>query len=149
MQIVNMHEAKTHFSKLVEAVTGGEEIVVAKAGKPAARLVPIDRGKRQGVRFGLMKGEIVIAEDFDAPLPDDLLQAFEGESSRLLLDTHVLLWVMTDDSTPLPGRTRNNRRGRYRLCQFGLCLGGRYQSRPGKAQARRTALHPATARCRI
>lgn len=80
MQSINIHEAKTHFSKLVESVIGGEEIIIAKAGKPAARLVPIDNGKRQGVRFGLMKGEIVIADDFDAPLPDDLLRAFEGES---------------------------------------------------------------------
>ena len=79
MHTVNMHEAKTHFSKLVEAVMGGDEVVIAKAGKPADRLVPIDCGKRRGVQFGLMKGEIVIADDFDAPLPDDLLRAFEGE----------------------------------------------------------------------
>lgn len=79
MQSINMHEAKTHFSKLVESVMGGEEIIIAKAGKPAARLVPIDNGKQRGVRFGLMKGDIVIADDFDAPLSDDLLRAFEGE----------------------------------------------------------------------
>ena len=79
MHSVNMHEAKTHFSKLVDSVMAGEEVVIAKAGKPAARLVPIDRNKHSGVQFGLMKGEIVIADDFDAPLPGDLLRAFEGE----------------------------------------------------------------------
>lgn len=78
MHSVNMHEAKTHFSKLVESVMAGEEIIIAKAGKPAARLVPIDSGKRRGILFGLMKGEIEIAPDFDAPLPEDLQRAFEG-----------------------------------------------------------------------
>jgi len=80
MHSVNIHEAKTHFSKLVEAASKGEEIIIARAGKPAAKLVPIGGTKcRQGVRFGLMKGEIEIAEDFDAPLPEDLQRAFEGD----------------------------------------------------------------------
>jgi prevent-host-death family protein len=77
MQSINVHEAKTHFSKLIQAAMEGEEIIIAKAGKPAAKLVPI-REKRHGVRFGLMKGEIEISDDFDAPLPEDLLSAFEG-----------------------------------------------------------------------
>lgn len=77
MRSVNIHEAKTHFSKLVEAAMEGEEIVIAKAGKPAAKLVPL---KGSGaVRFGVMKGEIEISEDFDAPLPEDLQRAFEGD----------------------------------------------------------------------
>lgn len=75
---VNIHEAKTHFSKLVEAAMAGEEIIIAKAGKPAARLVPL-KSQRLGIRFGLMKGEIEIADDFDAPLPEDLQRAWEGE----------------------------------------------------------------------
>ena len=79
MQKVNMHEAKTHFSKLVESVAAGEEIIIARAGRPAAKLVPIDSFKRSPIRFGLMKGEIEIAEDFDAPLPPELQAAFEGE----------------------------------------------------------------------
>jgi prevent-host-death family protein len=79
MQSVNIHEAKTHFSKLVEAAMKGEEIIIAKAGKPAAKLVPLGGTKRRGIRFGLMKGEIDISEDFDAPLPEDLQRAFEGE----------------------------------------------------------------------
>jgi prevent-host-death family protein len=77
MQTLNIHEAKTQFSRLVEAVAGGEEIVIAKAGVPAARLVPIKREKVVR-RFGGLKGKITIADDFDAPLPDDIIAAFEG-----------------------------------------------------------------------
>jgi prevent-host-death family protein len=79
MQSINIHEAKTHFSKLVEAASAGEEIIIARAGKPAAKLVPIGDKRPCGILFGLMKGEIAIAEDFDAPLPEDLQRAFEGE----------------------------------------------------------------------
>ena len=77
MRNVNIHEAKTHFSKLVETAMQGEESVMARAGKPAARLGPL-RGTRRVVSFGLMQGEVEIAEDFDAPLPEDILTAFEG-----------------------------------------------------------------------
>jgi prevent-host-death family protein len=77
MTIVNIHEAKTNFSKLVDAVGQGEEIVIAKAGKPAARLVPI-QGQKVIRKPGALKGKIHIADDFDAPLPDDLQKAFEG-----------------------------------------------------------------------
>lgn len=78
MQTVNIHEAKTQFSKLIEAVTQGEEIVIAKAGKPAAMLVPI-QAQKPNRKPGAMKGKIKIATDFDAPLPDDLQAAFEGQ----------------------------------------------------------------------
>lgn len=78
MQTVNIHEAKTNFSRLVDAAAGGEEIVIAKAGKPAARLVPITQTKIQR-RFGGLKGKVRISEDFDAPLPDDVIAAFEGQ----------------------------------------------------------------------
>ena len=77
MQMVNIHEAKTQFSRLVDAAASGEEIVIAKAGKPAARLVPMERAKVVR-RFGGLKGKVRIAEDFDAPLPDDVIAAFEG-----------------------------------------------------------------------
>ena len=77
MQSVNIHEAKTQFSKLVDAVGLGEKIIIAKAGKPAAMLVPVPT--RQSVRTpGALKGKIRMADDFDAPLPDDLQAAFEG-----------------------------------------------------------------------
>ncbi|NPT37410.1 type II toxin-antitoxin system Phd/YefM family antitoxin [Paraburkholderia xenovorans] len=77
MQTVNIHEAKTQFSRLVDAAAGGEEIIIAKAGKPAARLVPMEHAKVTR-RFGGLKGKIRIADDFDAPLPDDVVAAFEG-----------------------------------------------------------------------
>ena len=77
MRTVNIHEAKTQFSRLVDAAANGEEIVIAKAGKPAARLVPMERPKVVR-RFGGLKGKVRIADDFDAPLPDDVIAAFEG-----------------------------------------------------------------------
>lgn len=77
MHTVNIHDAKTNFSRLVDAAANGEEIVIAKAGKPAARLVPLEPVKAKR-RFGGLKGKVQIAEDFDAPLPDDVLASFEG-----------------------------------------------------------------------
>ena len=76
MQTVNIHQTKTQFSKLVNAVLNGEEIVIAKAGKPAVKLVPFTRA--EPVKFGVLKKKIRIAKDFDAPLPDDILIDFEG-----------------------------------------------------------------------
>jgi prevent-host-death family protein len=78
MTMVNIHEAKTHFSKLVEAAMNGEETIIAKSGKPAAKLVPITATKTIR-RFGVLKGKIKIAEDFDAPLPDNIIADFDGE----------------------------------------------------------------------
>ena len=77
MQTVNIHEAKTQVSKLVDAVGLGAESMIAKAGKPAAMLVPVP-AKRPARIPGAMKGKIRVADDFDAPLPDDVLAAFEG-----------------------------------------------------------------------
>ncbi len=77
MKTVNIHEAKTHFSRLVDEAAGGEEIIVAKAGKPAARLLPMTAVKTPR-RFGALKGKIRIADDFNAPLPDDVQGSFEG-----------------------------------------------------------------------
>jgi prevent-host-death family protein len=76
MRIVNIHDAKTHFSKLVNAVIHGSEIVIAMAGKPVAMLIPIS--KKTARRFGVLKGKIKIAKDFDAALPDDVIAEFEG-----------------------------------------------------------------------
>lgn len=75
MKTVNMHAAKTHLSRLVDEAAAGEEIVIAKAGKPMVRLVPV-APKRRRTGFGEMKGRIWIADDFDAPLPDDMLRLF-------------------------------------------------------------------------
>lgn len=77
MRQFNIHEAKTQLSKLVESAGAGEEIVIAKAGKPIARLVPLAApvGSRQK---GALKRKIRVGADFDAPLPDDVLATFEG-----------------------------------------------------------------------
>ena len=74
---VNVHEAKTTFSKLLERVRRGEEVIVAKAGKPVARLVPFE-SPRPERRPGSASGMIEIPLDFDAPLPEDILDAFEA-----------------------------------------------------------------------
>ena len=77
MSIVNVHEAKTHFSKLLERVSAGEEVIIAKAGRPVAKLVPI-APVSQDRKPGLLKGKIKIHDNFDDPLPDELQDAFEG-----------------------------------------------------------------------
>ena len=79
MKAFNIHEAKTHFSKLVDQAVKGETFVIAKAGKPRARLVPLRQSSRR--RPGRAKGKIWIAADFDSPLPDALAEAFAGSDS--------------------------------------------------------------------
>jgi len=76
---VNIHEAKTHFSRLLQRVAAGEEITIARAGVPIARLVAIEKKPQRKRPLGMDRGKIWVAEDFDAPLPDDLLKAFYGD----------------------------------------------------------------------
>ncbi|MBX3012238.1 MAG: type II toxin-antitoxin system Phd/YefM family antitoxin [Caldilineaceae bacterium] len=76
--IVNIHEAKTHLSKMLQRVAIGEEIIIAKAGQPIARIVPYTQKPLQRIP-GSAKGKIQIASDFNAPLPDDILDTFEGK----------------------------------------------------------------------
>ncbi len=75
---VNVHEAKTHLSKLIRRVINGEEVVIARSGKPVALLGPIHKRGRGPRRPGSAKGLVHIREDFDAPLPDELARAFTG-----------------------------------------------------------------------
>jgi len=77
METINVHAAKTQLSRLLDAVAAGEEIIIAKAGKPVARLVPIADSK-QPRQLGTLAGEFTVPEDFDDPLPDDVLAGFEG-----------------------------------------------------------------------
>jgi prevent-host-death family protein len=77
MKVTDIHEAKTHFSQLVERVAAGEEIVIGRAGKPVAKLVPFKEAPPQR-KPGAWKGRVWISPDFDE-LPPDLLAAFEGE----------------------------------------------------------------------
>lgn len=77
---VNIHEAKTHLSKILQRVAIGEEIIIAKSGKPIARIVPFEQAPLQRVP-GSAKGKIWIAPDFNAPLPNEILDAFEGKGA--------------------------------------------------------------------
>ena len=77
MKPVNIHQAKTGLSKLVARAEAGQEVIIARAGKPTAKLVPLTktRGRR---RLGLLDGKFKIPDDFNAPLPESVLRAFEG-----------------------------------------------------------------------
>jgi len=74
---VNVHEAKTHLSRLVEQAASGQEVIIAKAGKPMARLGPLEP-KPQPKKFGVLKGQIRVPDDFNSPLDEETLAAFEG-----------------------------------------------------------------------
>ena len=77
VQIVNIYEAKTQLSKLGDLASSGTDIVIARAGKPVARLTALKNEKRT-YKLGLLEGKGWIADDFDAPLPDHILAEFEG-----------------------------------------------------------------------
>lgn len=76
MTVVNVHEAKTHLSRLLRRVAAGEEIVIARGGHPIARLVPVERERPRVL--GSDRGLFRVPDDFDAPLPEDILKGFEG-----------------------------------------------------------------------
>jgi prevent-host-death family protein len=76
-RVINVHDAKTHLSRILEDVAAGAEVVIAKAGKPVARLVPIESTQKPK-QLGLLKGRIRVAEDFNAPLPSERLAEFAG-----------------------------------------------------------------------
>ena len=80
MKQVNIYQAKTELSRLVEKASKGESFIIAKAGTPLAKLGPIGEEKPTKIKYGLMKGKVKFAPDFDDPLPDWLLDAFEGKS---------------------------------------------------------------------
>lgn len=81
MRKVNVHEAKTQLSRLLQRVADGEEIMIANRGVPVARLVPAARPKAHR-ELGVERGRLKIAEDFDAPLPASVLIAFLGEQKK-------------------------------------------------------------------
>jgi prevent-host-death family protein len=76
MGVFNVHEAKTHLSRLLDRVAQGEEVIIAKSGRPVAKLVRVAAEPRTP---GRLKGRIHIGLDFDEPLPDEILSAFRGE----------------------------------------------------------------------
>ena len=78
MESVNIHQAKTHLSRLLERVERGEEIILARAGKPIARLVRFETPAPPVRQGGRLRGQIWMSEDFDAPLPEEIQKYFEG-----------------------------------------------------------------------
>jgi len=81
METVNIHDAKTNLSRLIERVSQGESVIIAKAGKPMVKLVPLSESERLPVRrIGFMDGEIDVPEDFDSMGADLITDMFEGRS---------------------------------------------------------------------
>ena len=78
MEQINIHDAKTHLSRLLERACSGEEIVIAKAGKPIAKLGPVQEIRKERKK-GLLKGKIKIGKNFDMPLPKKVQLSFEGK----------------------------------------------------------------------
>lgn len=76
---VNVHEAKTHFSKLLQRVSRGESVVIARAGKPMAKLTPVRQ--RRAPILGAAKGKIWFSDDIDKPLPDEVIDLFYNSSA--------------------------------------------------------------------
>jgi prevent-host-death family protein len=76
METVNIYDAKTRLSQLVDRAASGEDVVVCRNGKPLVRITRLEASKRR-VKFGLLKGKLTIPADFDAPLPDEVLAGFE------------------------------------------------------------------------
>lgn len=77
METVNIYDAKTRLSQLVDKAASGEDVIVSRNGKPLVRITRLDAPKRR-ITFGLLKGKLKVAADFDAPLPDEVLAGFEG-----------------------------------------------------------------------
>lgn len=77
MATVNIYDAKTRLSQLVDLAASGQDVVVSRNGKPLVRITRLEVPRPQ-VRFGVLKGKVVVADDFDAPLPDEVVTGFEG-----------------------------------------------------------------------
>ncbi len=77
MEVINIYEAKTRLSQLVDKAAAGEDVVVSRNGKPLVRITQLADAKRP-VKFGVLKGKVRLAQDFNAPLPPEVLAGFEG-----------------------------------------------------------------------
>src|SRR5580700_4264252 len=89
MKQLNIAEAKAKFSELVDAAARGDGTIIAKSGTPVAMLVPLDHAKHAPIKFGTLKGKVRIADNFDDPLPDDVLDAFEKGGGPLSLKSRM------------------------------------------------------------
>lgn len=83
MRAINIHEAKTHLSRLVDQAAKGEPFVIAKAGKPLVKVVPIDPPPPATHRLGFMQGEFTVPDDFDTMMQDEIIAMFEGDPEKL------------------------------------------------------------------
>lgn len=79
METVNIHQAKTNLSRLLSRVENGEEIVISNRGIPIAKLIPFRTSLNRRSSLGQDRGKFVVPDDFNAPLPDEILAAFEGD----------------------------------------------------------------------
>jgi prevent-host-death family protein len=79
MKTVNVHEAKTHLSRLLEEVEAGHEVVIARGGRPVARLAPLPSARPPRV-LGRLAGRYAVPDDWDAPLPPEVIAAFDGQA---------------------------------------------------------------------
>jgi prevent-host-death family protein len=77
MTMINIYKAKTQLSKLVEQAAAGQDVIIARGGKPVARLTSLQPPRRE-IRFGVLKGKVTVSSDFDAPLPPEVQSQFEG-----------------------------------------------------------------------
>lgn len=86
MKSVNIHEAKTHLSRLVEAAAKGEAFVIAKAGKPMVKVVPLEpqEAREKPKRYGFMDGRFTVPDDFDTFMQDEIIAMFEGKYKGVL-----------------------------------------------------------------
>jgi prevent-host-death family protein len=80
-QTYNVQEAKENLPRLLDEVASGEEVIIASEGKPLARISRVDQSGSK-IRFGVLKGKATVTEDFDAPLPDEMLTEFDGSGNR-------------------------------------------------------------------
>ena len=76
MKPVNIYEAKTRLSQLVDRAAAGTDVIISRSGRPVARLTALEK-PGTGIRYGVLKGKVRVTDDFDAPLPDDVLAGFE------------------------------------------------------------------------
>ena len=78
MKPVNIYDAKTRFSQLVDKAASGEDVIISRSGKPLVRLTRLEGEQKPRIKFGVLKGKVRVAADFDAALPPEVLAGFEG-----------------------------------------------------------------------
>jgi prevent-host-death family protein len=78
MKPVNIYDAKTQFSQLVDKAASGEDVIISRSGKPLVRLTRLEGEQKPRIKFGVLKGKVRVAADFDAVLPPEVLAGFEG-----------------------------------------------------------------------